>query len=131
MCLVSRQLGFVISPKFSYYLVPRSTTSPLILSSLVREHPDIRRFAFFVSFFLPSSFFLSFLPRHRPHWVIRAPFSPQDPPATSSLLCNQRVSPTVSPTASRLSSPFNSSSHSNARVPRRKSRLGFNRSTTG
>lgn len=135
MCLVSRQLGFVISPKFSYYLVPRSTTSPLILSSLVREHPDIRRFAFlffFVSFFLPPPppFFPTIAPigLFAPHFPLKISSSP--PLSTSLLLCNQRVSPTNSPTAPRLSSPFNST-----RIETRQKcamraifgRLGFNR----
>lgn len=134
MCLVSRQLGFVISPKFSYYLVPRSTTSPLILSSLVREHPDIRRFAF-LFFLFPFSFLLLllFFPPSLPLGYSRPIFpsrSPSSPLSTSLLLCNQRVSPTNSPTAPRLSSPFNST-----RIETRQKcamraifgRLGFNR----
>lgn len=112
MCLVSRQLGFVISPKFSYYLVPRSTTSPLILSYESIQTSDVSRFFSFPSSFLLLLFFLFFsFSRHRPHWVIRAPFSPQDPLLPLATWQSTRITPTVSPTrhtAPRSSSPFNS-----------------------
>lgn len=112
MCLVSRQLGFVISPKFSYYLVPRSTTSPLILSYESIQTSDVSRFFSFPSSFLLLLFSLFFsFSRHRPHWVIRAPFSPQDPLLLLATWQSTRITPTVSPTrhtAPRSSSPFNS-----------------------
>lgn len=112
MCLVSRQLGFVISPKFSYYLVPRSTTSPLILSYESIQTSDVSRFFSFPSSFLLLLFFLFFsFSRHRLHWVIRAPFSPQDPLLPLATWQSTRITPTVSPTrhtAPRSNSPFNS-----------------------
>lgn len=133
MCLVSRQLGFVISPKFSYYLVPRSTTSPLILSYESIQTSDVSRFFSFPSSFLLLLFFLFFsFSHHRPHWVIRAPFSPQDPLLPLATWQSTRITPTVSPTrhtAPRSSSPFNST-----RIETRQKsnashfgRLGFNR----
>lgn len=137
MCLVSRQLGFVISPKFSYYLVPRSTTSPLILSSLVPEHPDILRFASPpppLSLFPFSSFFFS--PSHR---VIRAPFSPQDPATSLATLqstrINDRFSNCMFSLPPRSSLPFNSRSFIQTRVrmrgePFRGFEFRSNRSTS-
>lgn len=94
MCLVSRQLGFVISPKFSYYLVPRSTTSPLILSSLVSQHPDILRFAF-SPFFLSLPFFFS--PPLSPSGYSR-PIFPSRSRHELATLQSTRIT-TVSPTA--------------------------------
>lgn len=93
MCLVSRQLGFVISPKFSYYLVPRSTTSPLILSYESIQTSDVSRFFSFPSSFLLLLFFLFFflslaigpIGSFAPHFPLKIPSS-------LLLLGNQRAS---------------------------------------
>lgn len=136
MCLVSRQLGFVISPKFSYYLVPRSTTSPLILSSLVSQHPDILRFAF-SPFFLSLPFFF-FFPTIVPIGLFAPHFPLKIPPRARYFAINayhDRFSNCMFSLPRRRSSlPFNSHSFVRTRVrtrgePFRGFEFRFNRST--
>lgn len=92
MCLVSRQLGFVISPKFSYYLVPRTTTSPLILSYESIQTSDVSRFFRFLlpsSFSFFSSFFLSLAIGPIGSFALHFPLKI---PSSLLLLGNQRAS---------------------------------------
>lgn len=134
MCLVSRQLGFVISPKFSYYLVPRSTTSPLILSSLVSRHPTFR----VLSLFSVSSFFFFFFPTIVPIGLFAPHFPLKIPPRARYFAINayhDRFSNCMFSLPRRRSSlPFNSHSFVRTRVrtrgePFRGFEFRFNRST--